>query len=60
MQKVLAIYYSQSGQLKQIIDNFCAPLMEAGINVEKVRIKLKNDFPFPSALFIPPQIQDRQ
>src|ERR1700759_1699374 len=46
-KKVLAIYYSQSGQLEQIIDNFCAPLIGAGINVEKVRIKLKNDFAFP-------------
>ena len=47
MKKVLAIYYSQSGQLKKIIDNFCAPLIEAGADVEKVRIKLKNDFGFP-------------
>ena len=47
MKKVLAIYYSQSGQLEQIINNFCAPLIEAGVDVEKVRIKLKNDFAFP-------------
>ena len=47
MKKVLAIYYSQSGQLGQIIDNFCAPLIEAGCDVEKVSIKLKNDFAFP-------------
>lgn len=47
MKKVLAIYYSQSGQLEQIIDNFCAPFIEAGADVEKVRIKLKDDFVFP-------------
>ncbi len=47
MKKVLAIYYSQSGQLGKIIDNFCAPFIEAGVEVEIVRIQLKNDFPFP-------------
>ena len=47
MKKVLAVYYSQSGQLKDIIDNFCEPLISAGISVEKVQIKLKNDFAFP-------------
>ena len=46
MKKVLAIYYSQSGQLEQIIDNFCAPFTEAGADVEKVRVRLKNDFCF--------------
>lgn len=46
-KNILAIYYSQSGQLKEIIDNFCEPLITAGYEVEKVRIKLKNEFPFP-------------
>jgi len=46
-KKVLAIYYSQSGQLKEIIDNFCAPLIDAGVEVEKVQVTLKNDFVFP-------------
>jgi hypothetical protein len=46
-KKVLAIYYSQTGQLKDIIDNFCTPLTESGISVEKVNINLKNDYPFP-------------
>jgi hypothetical protein len=46
-KKVLAIYYSQTGQTKNIIDNFCAPLSANGISVEKVNIKLKNDYPFP-------------
>ena len=47
MKKVLAIYYSQSGQLERIIDTFCEPLIDAGFDVEKVRIQLKNVFPFP-------------
>ena len=38
-KKVLAIYYSQSGQLGEIIDNMTAPLIDAGISVEKVRVK---------------------
>jgi hypothetical protein len=46
-KKVLAIYYSQSGQLKDIIDCFCAPLIDAGISVEKVDVKMQNDYPFP-------------
>ncbi len=46
-KKVLAIYYSQSGQMGQMIDNFCEPLEAAGATVEKVRVTLQNDFPFP-------------
>ena len=46
-KKVLAIYYSQSGQLKDIIDCFCVPLIDAGITVEKVNVKMQNDYPFP-------------
>jgi hypothetical protein len=46
-KKVLAIYYSQSGQLGEIIDNFTAPLIDAGISVEKVRIRLVNEPNFP-------------
>ena len=46
-KKILAIYYSQSGQLAEIIDNFCAPLIEAGATVEKVQVRLKNDYAFP-------------
>ena len=46
-KKVLAIYYTQSGQLGQIIDCFTAPLIDAGITVEKVRATLADDYPFP-------------
>jgi hypothetical protein len=46
-KKVLAVYYSQSGQLKDITDNFCAPLIAAGISVEKVRITLQQDYALP-------------
>jgi hypothetical protein len=46
-KKVLAIYYSQSGQLGEIIDNFTQPLIDAGIDVEKVRVRLVNEPNFP-------------
>jgi len=46
-KKVLAIYYSQSGQMGQIIDAFTAPLIAAGARVEKVQIKPVNDYKFP-------------
>jgi hypothetical protein len=46
-KKVLAIYYSQSGQLGEIIDNFTAPLIESGALVEKVNINPPVAYPFP-------------
>lgn len=46
-KKVLAIYYSQSGQLGEIIDSFTAPLTAAGASIEKIRIKPVADFNFP-------------
>ncbi|MHB1922861.1 MAG: hypothetical protein ACYCOO_11560 [Chitinophagaceae bacterium] len=46
-KKVLAIYYSQSGQLADIIDHFTNSFHEEGIILEKVKINLKKDFEFP-------------
>lgn len=46
-KKILVIYYSQSGQLSDILTAFTAPLTEAGNTVEKVRVQLAHDFPFP-------------
>ena len=46
-KKILAIYYTQSGQMRDIIDSFAAPLVEAGAVVEKVQVKLVSDYPFP-------------
>jgi hypothetical protein len=46
-KKILVIYYSQSGQLKDITDNLTAPLIEAGNTVEKVRVEVVNNYPFP-------------
>jgi len=46
-KKILAIYYSQSGQLKDIIDNLCRPLEGAGYTIERLQVRLQNDYPFP-------------
>jgi len=46
-KKILAIYYTQSGQMGTIIDTFTAPLIEAGASVEKAQVKLVSDYKFP-------------
>lgn len=46
-KKVLAIYYTQSGQMGDIIEAFTAPLLAAGASVEKISIKMVNDYAFP-------------
>jgi hypothetical protein len=45
-KKVLAIYYSQSGQLAEIVQQLTAPLTKAGASVDVVRIE-----PVPGYLF---------
>jgi hypothetical protein len=46
-KKVLAIYYTQSGQMTEIIDSLTAPLISAGESVETVIIKPVEDYNFP-------------
>jgi hypothetical protein len=46
-KNILILYYSQSGQLTEIVDSVSIPLIEAGATIEKVSIKPKKDFPFP-------------
>lgn len=46
-KKVLAVFYSQSGQLEQIIDQFILPFTQAGASVEKLRIYPAQPYPFP-------------
>lgn len=46
-KKVLVIYYSQTGQLGEILDSFTSPLVGAGVSVEKIRIRPTTDYPFP-------------
>ena len=47
MERILVIYYTQSGQLKQIADNFVAPFLGAGIPVDYYEIEMETPFPFP-------------
>ncbi|HLI94229.1 MAG TPA: hypothetical protein VKU83_11485 [Puia sp.] len=46
-KKVLAIFYSQSGQLAEIIGSLVAPLEAGGASVETVRIEPVTPFDFP-------------
>jgi hypothetical protein len=46
-KKVLAIYYSQTGQLTDIVNTFCRPFEESDVVVEKVSITPENSFAFP-------------
>jgi hypothetical protein len=46
-KKVLAIYYSQSGQLDEIMNKLTAPLVGEGVEVERVRIRPVTAYPFP-------------
>lgn len=46
-KKVLAIYYSQSGQMVQVVDQFITPLRAAGAEVDIVRIETATEFVFP-------------
>jgi hypothetical protein len=46
-KKVLAIFYSQTGQLGEIIDHFTSPLTEAGVSVEKVVVSPVEKYTFP-------------
>jgi hypothetical protein len=46
-KKILAICYSQTGQLAAIIDHLTAPLIQAGATVEKVSVYPETPYPFP-------------
>ncbi len=46
-KKILAIYYTQSGQMANIMAAFTAPLAEAGATVETLQIKPVENFKFP-------------
>jgi len=46
-KKVLAIYYTQSGQMGDIISSFTAPIAEAGAIVEKVQVRPVTEYKFP-------------
>jgi len=47
MKKVLVLYYSQAGQLKEVIDSFVSKLPDDEILVDIKAIKPKKEYPFP-------------
>ena len=48
MKKILVIYYTQSGQLKKIIDSVLSPILEIeSIELYFELIKPVQDYPFP-------------
>lgn len=48
MKKVLVVYYSQTGQLKEIADNCLLPLVESDqVQVDFLNVQTKEKFPFP-------------
>ncbi len=47
MKKVLVLYYSQSGQLKNVIESFISLLPDADIKVDLREIKPKIPYPYP-------------
>lgn len=46
-KKILVIYFSQSGQLGDIIHSLTSPLIEAGNTVETIRVQPFKAYPFP-------------
>ena len=47
MKRILVIYYTQSGQLKEIADNFVAPFQKQEIPVDFYEIQMETPYPFP-------------
>jgi hypothetical protein len=46
-KKILAIYYTQTGQLGDIVNNFMLPFEQEGFTVEKVIVNPVKSFTFP-------------
>ena len=48
MKKILVVYYTQTGQLKQLVDGVLAPLKnDSNYKIDYFKIEPINDFPFP-------------
>ncbi len=47
----LVIYYSQTGQLKQIIDQVLSPISQL-CDIDVVEVKPMKPFPFPSTSYV--------
>lgn len=47
MKNILVIYYSQTGQLKEISDSLLSPFKAEEAQIDYYRIQMKEEFPFP-------------
>ena len=47
MKKVLLVYYSQTGQLAELVRNFAEPLQQGGVHVDCVNLEPQEPYPFP-------------
>ena len=47
MKKILVLYYSQSGQLKRVVDSFVSNLSDDDIKVDLKKIIPKKQYPYP-------------
>ena len=46
MKKVLLVYYSQTGQLAELVRNFAEPLQQGGVHVDCVNLEPQEPYPF--------------
>ncbi len=47
-KKILVLYFTQTGQLKDIVTNFCQPFNSSSdVELEVVRVYPEEDYPFP-------------
>ena len=52
MKRVLAVYFSQTGQLRRVAESVCAPLVsDAGITLDWCELEPQQPYPFPWPLF---------
>lgn len=51
MKRILAIYFTQTGQQEAIVQSLLKPFVEAGDEVHFERLKLVDNYPFPWSAF---------
>ncbi len=47
MKKILVLYYTQSGQIKEILDSILSSFKPENIQIDYAQIQPEHDFPFP-------------
>lgn len=47
MKNILVLYYSQTGQIKEIIDSILKPFDKTEFNIDFIEIKPETEYPFP-------------